>query len=360
MREFKGNARAVLIGSLPVADHDEAVDLVLEYTPDIPLWAQLPLHPEEGMMIQFLEGVPGLVNDKGRVFIDTSRPEFEDDVLRFYEDYLSVTEGGAPLDNTRFVLTPETAKGFFVLLRKIKSAPRPPVALKGQITGPITQATGLADQNGRAVFYDDRLLDIVSKTLAMKARWQVEQLSRLGVPAVVFIDEPGLAGFGSSAFVGISREDVARVLSEVIDAIQQAEGLAGVHVCANTDWSLVLDAAADILSFDAYGFFDRLILYEASLKAFFDHRRILAWGIAPTSDAGDVENETASSLVAKWESQARRLEALGIEREKLMAQSLITPSCGTGSLSREHAVKVLQMTREVSATLRQSLAKSQE
>ncbi|MEE9567426.1 MAG: hypothetical protein V3W17_08020, partial [Desulfobacteria bacterium] len=171
-------------------------------------------------------------------------------------------------------------------------------------------------------------------------------------PAIVFIDEPGLAGFGTSAFISISREDVARVLSEVIDAIHQAGGLAGVHVCANTDWSLILDSSADVLSFDAYGFFDRLALYEASLRTFLDQGRILAWGIIPTSDSRDIENETALSLVEKWESQASQLEALGIERTKIVAQSLITPSCGTGSMSQDHAIKVLEMTREVSQTLR--------
>jgi hypothetical protein len=219
----------------------------------------------------------------------------------------------------------------------------------------------VADQNGRAIFYDDQLLDIVSKTLAMKARWQVEKLSQRNVPVIVFIDEPGLAGFGTSAFVSISREDIARVLYEVIAAIHQAKGLAGVHVCANTDWSLILDSSADILSFDAYSFFDRLVLYEASLKTFLDQNRILAWGITPTSDAGDIEKETVASLVAKWESQADRLEALGIERKKIIRQSLITPSCGTGSLSRDHAVKVLEMTYGVSETLRsQPLAPPQE
>ena len=361
MPQFKGNALPLLIGSLPVIDHNEAAGLVLKYTPDIPLWVQLPVHPEESMMTQFLGGVPGLVNEAGRVFIDTSKPEFDEHVLRFYEDYLAVTEGGAPLDGTRFALTTDTARGFFALLGEIESLPRPPAALKGQITGPVTQATGVADQNGRAIFYDDQLLDIVSKTLAMKARWQVEKLSQRNVPVIVFIDEPGLAGFGTSAFVSISREDIARVLYEVIAAIHQAKGLAGVHVCANTDWSLILDSSADILSFDAYSFFDRLVLYEASLKTFLDQNRILAWGITPTSDAGDIEKETVASLVAKWESQADRLEALGIERKKIIRQSLITPSCGTGSLSRDHAVKVLEMTYGVSETLRsQPLAPPQE
>ncbi|UCG80786.1 MAG: hypothetical protein JSV60_00450 [Desulfobacterales bacterium] len=352
MTRFKGNALALLIGSLPISDHHRANDLVFKYTPDIPLWVQLPVHPEESMMAQFSPGIPGLVFNQDRVLVDSSGSTFEDDLLKFYEDYLAITEGGSPLDGTRFVLTPETATGFFTLLESMKSAPQLPEALKGQITGPVTLATGLTDQNKRALFYDDRLIDVVVKILAIKARWQVEKLSQWGIPAIIFIDEPGLAGFGTSTFISISREDIARVLSEVIDAIHQAGGLAGVHVCANTDWSLILDSSADILSFDAYGYFDRLALYESSLRTFLEQGRILAWGIVPTSDSRDIENETASSLVAKWKSQASQLESQGIEHAKILAQSLITPSCGTGSLNLDHAIKVLEMTREVSQTLR--------
>jgi methionine synthase II (cobalamin-independent) len=352
MAQFKGNALAVLIGSLPVADHNQAVRMVFKYTPEIPLWVQLPAYRQEGMMIQFLPGIPGVVKNQDRVFIDTSESSFEDDLLKFYEDYLAITEGGSPIDGTRFVLTPETARGFFTLLDVMKSARQSPVALKGQITGPVTLATGSTDQHGRALFYDDRLLDVVVKNLAMKARWQAEKLSQWGVPAIIFIDEPALAGFGTSAFISISREHVSRVLSEVIDGIHEAGGLAGVHVCANTDWSLILDSAADILSFDAYGFFERLVLYEKAVKAFFDQGRILAWGIVPTSDSQDLARETASSLVAKWESQVSRLEALGIQRTRILEQSLITPSCGTGSLTIDQAIQVLEMTRGVSLALR--------
>ncbi|MCK4728712.1 MAG: hypothetical protein KAT27_07305, partial [Desulfobacterales bacterium] len=105
MVQFKGNALAVLIGSLPIADHDRAIGLVFKSTPEIPLWVQLPAYPEEGMMVQFLPGIPGVVQNQDRVFIDTSKSTFEDDLLKFYENYLAITEGGSPLDGTRFVLT---------------------------------------------------------------------------------------------------------------------------------------------------------------------------------------------------------------------------------------------------------------
>jgi hypothetical protein len=115
---------------------------------------------------------------------------------------------------------------------------------------------------------------------------------------------------------------------------------------------LILESPADILSFDTYGFFDRLALYHDLLHSFFDQGRILAWGIVPTSDTKDINTETASSLTKKWEAQVAHLETLGIDRSRILAQSLITPSCGTGSLSPSDAIKVLEMTREVSRTLR--------
>jgi hypothetical protein len=47
---FRADCLPVLIGSLPLHDHAEGVRLVFEYTPEIPLWVQLPAYKEEGMM----------------------------------------------------------------------------------------------------------------------------------------------------------------------------------------------------------------------------------------------------------------------------------------------------------------------
>ena len=44
----------LLIGSFPMNDHLAASRLILDYTPTIPLWVQLPVIPEEGMVPQFL------------------------------------------------------------------------------------------------------------------------------------------------------------------------------------------------------------------------------------------------------------------------------------------------------------------
>jgi hypothetical protein len=48
----------------------------------------------------------------------------------------------------------------------------------------------------------------------------------------------------------------------------------------------------------------------------------------------------------RWEGQCNDLVALGVDREQLLNQSLISPSCGVGSLSLAQAQKVLALTRE--------------
>ena len=349
---FQANGLATLIGSLPLADHDEALDLILEYMPEIPLWAQLPVNRQEGMMVQFTPGLPGICREQNTLLVNSSGEAFADELLQLYEDYLAVSEGNVELDDSRFALKEDTARGFFTFLKRMQTPAGPPAAVKGQITGPFTFCTGIVDQDKRAIFYEPQIRDAAVKLLAMRARWQAERLSQFQRPVIIFFDEPGLAGFGSSEFTSISREAVGQCFEEVFEPVHQVGGLTGVHVCANTDWSLVLESSADIVSFDAYAYFDRFILYPDQIKAFLQSGKILAWGIVPTLNADDLEKETCASLVRQFEDNVKQVEALGIDRHQLINQSLITPTCGTGTLSIDLAKKVLKLTREISQEIR--------
>lgn len=352
---FKARCLPTLIGSLPLKDHEEACDLVFEYVPDLPVWVQLPAMKQEGMLSQFLPGMPGIAFQDEKVFVDTSVEDFEAELLAFYEEYMEVLEGKKRFSESRFRLGTETAKGFFTLLNRVSQNKRKPVAIKGQITGPFTFTTGLTNQEGRAIFYDEQLRDAAVKMLALKAQWQVQELKPLGCPIIIFFDEPALAGFGSSEFISISKEDIAACVNEVVTAVHAEGGLAGVHVCANTDWSLLLEAELDIINFDAYSYFDRFILYPRQIRQFIDSGRILAWGIVPTLNPGDIEKETIDSLMDAWQDKVTQIEALGVDRKTILEQSLITPSCGAGSLSIASATKVLALTKGLSARIRSGL-----
>jgi len=355
MAYFQAACRPVLIGSLPSMSDDQALDLVMNYTPRIPHWVQMPGPKKEGMIQQFTQGLPGITFQDNSFFVDTESPAFDDDLLGFYESYMAVKDGSLDLNDSRFALTPDTAQGFFSFIGRIEQMPEPPVAVKGQITGPITFSTGIKNRAGRAIYYDEQTRDAAIKLIAMKARWQVRQLAIFGVPVVIFFDEPSLAGFGSSEFISLSQDAVGQCLDKVFEAVHEEGGITGIHVCANTDWSMVLASQADIVNFDAYNYFDRFILYDRHIVDFFRSGRVLAWGMVPTLNPEDIEKETTESLAAQFYAKLDRMAALGIETSTILSQSLITPSCGAGTLSLDFAEKVLKLTMDVSEKIRKEV-----
>ena len=353
MNTFKPAGLPLLIGSLPLDSHEDALDLVFTHTPEIPLWVQLPVYPEEGMISQFLEGLPGFDPESSKNIINASSPEFDEEFIAFFEDYLSLLESPESLGNSRFALSGKRARGFEAFLERVDRHKDSFIALKGQITGPVTFGTAVKDENDRDIFYNPQLRDAAIKKLAMNAKWQAMQFSKRGALPIIFLDEPALAGFGTSAYITITKEDVTQSMEEIIEQIHSEGGLAGVHVCANTQWDILLDSKIDVLSFDAFSFFDKFMLYPDMIKAYLEKGKILAWGIVPTHKAEVIAAQTAQGLTDMLHAQMDELSAkTKIPGKTIILQSLVTPSCGTGSIDPESAARVLKLTTQVSEALR--------
>ena len=344
--EFQYPFIATGIGSFPHQDEKEVSRLIFQSFPEIPFWPQLPKRSFlEGMVVQYSEGFPSLKwNEKEqRVWVDTSRG-FDKKIEKFYQH---LEEN----DIKPFEITENFAKGLRILKDLTSEDHRREIKLiKGQVVGPITFGLALADLEGKSIFYDPTLRDILIKHLSMKARWMEKRFNDLftGIPTIIFFDEPSLSSFGS-AFSGLNREDVVHSLNECFEAVT---GLRGVHCCGNTDWSVLLSTNLDILSFDAYGYLETLSLYPKELGTFLERGGILAWGIVPTSEA--ILKEDARSLVERFREGMEALSTKGID-PILLQRAIITPSCGTASLSIPLAERVCQLTAEVSKRLRDSL-----
>jgi len=355
--QFTGSGLPVLIGSLPLDSHKKALDWIFQATPEIPLWPQLPSDPREQMLPQFAEGIPCIREENpdkatGKIFFDVSYDGFDEEMLAFYEDYLAVSETIENLPNSRFTTSPERAAGLYAFADRLATA-KGLQAIKGQVTGPFTMLTGIKDTRGRAGYFDDTIREMTTKGIAMKAAWQTAFLSRTGKPVLMFIDEPALAGLGSSAFISVTTDEIQEMINEVAGAVHLTGGLAGIHVCANTDWGLLLESKIDVLSFDAYGFFDRIAPLKDQLDQYLDRGGIIAWGGIPTSRDEDIKKESTPSLVGLWNRQMETITGPDRSKADILRQTIITPSCGTGSLSPELAQKVLELTRSVSQELRE-------
>ena len=343
--EFQDFFIATGIGSFPHQDEKDTFRLIFQNFPEIPFWPQLPKRSFlEGMVVQYSQGFPSLRwNEKEqRVWVDPSHG-FDKEIEIFYQH---LEEG----ELKPFEITSDFAKGLRILKDLASKDHREGIKyIKGQISGPITFGLALTDLEGKSIFYDPTLRDILLKHLSMKARWMEKRFGDLfpGIPTIIFFDEPSLSSFGS-AFSGLNREDVVHSLNECFEAVK---GFRGVHCCGNTDWSVLLSTNLNILSFDAYGYLETLSLYPKELKAFLERGGILAWGIVPTNEA--ILKEDAESLVKRFREGIETLNKKGMD-PALLQRAIITPSCGTASLPVPLAERVCELTAEVSKRLRDS------
>lgn len=336
------NCIATGIGSLPVTDPDKAVTLSLTYLPEAPIWPQLPQQSFlEHFCVQYSEGLPGMIVDraKERLWVNASR-DLSGDLEQFYERYLAQ-------DYEYFRISEEYAAGFYAFVSNLKTHGLPPRArfLKGHCTGPLTFGITVKDSDGKDIVYNDILFDAITKGLAMKAAWQVRILKQFGAPVILFIDDPAMYAL-SSGLYSLSPDLVAGKLREIITMVHDEGGITGIHCCGNADWPLLFRTGVDIISFDAFSYLDKILLYQGELREFLHRGCSLAWGIVPTT--GFTGSETADGLISSLEGSMTRLTDSGIDRNVILRQCLITPSCGLGSLTTAQAEAILTLTRDVS------------
>ncbi len=349
--------RATGIGSLPHQSVDEGINLIKENLQYIPHWPQLPRrNPREGIVRQYLAPLvqAGLVTseeeDDGKPYFRTDAPDWDERVLNYYETLVEVEENNFTESNVgeMFAFPADTAEGFYAFLQENWEASEVEV-IKGQVSGPLVIGLQVTDPAGSAAFYNDQLREILVKTLTYQSCWQLQKLAAFQKPVLIFIDDPAIYGYGTSTYVGLSREFIQQSVQEMVTGIKNAGGVSGVHCCAGVDWSLLFDLPLDVVNFDAYGYFSSMLVYTDQLKDFLQRGGILSWGIVPTSQ--EIEEENAESLMAKLREGIDTLVSHGVERRLLEEQLMVTPSCGAGTLTEAQAEKVYRLLREVEQNL---------
>lgn len=327
------NFATTLIGSMPQNDPKDAVDKVLDGHIDIPIWPQLPaLGFKEGMYLQTGEHLPGLIEEGDKVMVDLNDYDPTEAYMAILEDNVDY-----------FAAKPEHYAGLYEMLgRDLSVFP----VIKGQVTGPISEGLQVQDVEGRATIYDESYAEIVRKTVNMSAKWQVRELRKHCDDVIMFFDEPSISLLGTP-FASISDEDALAWINESMEGI---DCHTAIHCCGNTNWSLVLKTDIDILNFDAYAYGKALVLYPEELSEFVDRGGAIAWGIVPNGE--HISSETVDSLADRLMGLIDELVRKGVDRDRLIRQSLITPQCGLGGVEMDVVSKVFEVLHALSQEMR--------
>ena len=345
---------ALAIGSLPHTDLESAMELVKKDFDKIPFWPQLSkINKNEDMIFQFLENMPSFFIDEnsGKLSLETESDKFFDDREQCFEDYEEITADiNCDKINKYAINSSCTFPEFIKIVKNTK-----PAFAKGQIVGPFTLATTLVDKSGKCAFYDETLKEIITKTLCLKALWQIKEIKCASpeTTPIIFIDEPSISQLGTSAYITISNDEVIEMIKEISDIIQSNDAMSAIHCCGKCDWNVPITAGVDIINLDAYSFAENLSLFRKDLKPYLEQGRKIAWGVVPTLHPEILEKTDLNEMIAVFEKAVKYLTKKGIDEKIIIANSIITPSCGAGALSTELAEKAMDLTKKLSETLKE-------
>lgn len=332
------DSRATGVGALPHTDPVAACDDVLSVFPGFPYVPTLPDRGQlESIVYNDSEQLPGRRIRDDRLFYDSTA----DNTAAQEQVFLDFLEGNiAP-----YSLNERHASGFIEMMRRdLACSP----VLKCQVTGPVTFGMQVVDATKRPIYYDAQLADMLSKMLALKARWcEAEMREKTGVQeTLVILNEPYLASLGSS----VVPVDPETVIAGWKDIASLMTGGLGIHCCSNTDWKFVIDLDPSVISMDAYATAKEFLLYADSIAGYLERGGVVAWGIVP-ADYRIFERETVASLFDRYlairSELCKRVSPALFDR-----QSLITPSCGIRFASRDGAMAIMQAAAEISRRIR--------
>lgn len=351
----KLSLKATAIGSLPHANPEEASNLIWETFSDIPFWPQLAqVNNMEDMIVQYSQNVPGIfIKPEEQIFgFNPENDEFYSDLEEFYMDFDEIIEEGNLEKLDKYGISSPYTSSIENFYQNIKL--NKPSFAKGHITGPFTWGTSICDNDKKCIFYDETYRDIVTKALSLKALWQIRKMKEAyeDITPIIFIDEPTMSQFGTSAFITVQESDIVDSLNAITGVINSNGALSAVHCCGKTDWNMILKTGIKILNFDAYSFAKSFTVYSKQIKEFLTNGGYIAWGIVPTLDTEALEASTKESLMQKLEEGISSLESKGLDRKLVLEQSIITPSCGAGCLPVKLAEKAMKLTSEIANDLK--------
>lgn len=321
------------IGSLPHFDPFDACRVVFNSV-DIPFWPQLPRRSFLELMVpQYSEGFPFIKIEGENIYIKKAEKQT---ITSFYE---------ALARGEEFSISKEYAPGFYAFVDILKENKKKLQTVKGHITGPLTFTLSLTDDQKRPIYFDEEMRELSLELLKGKAYWQIKALRPYAEQILLFIDEPILAALGTSAYIGVNSAEVSRLLREIVNHIKNLGAISGIHCCGNADWPVVLTSGVNVFSFDAFFFWDTISLYPEEIKTFINNGGFIAWGVVPTTDA--VRTLTTQDLREQLERGLSSLEKIGVPKEKLRKQLILTPSCGTGSMEINDALRVFSLLKDL-------------
>lgn len=235
------------------------------------------------------------------------------------------------------------ATGWNATWRLLKNSRKGDV-FKSQIAGPVTLFGKIHDQGAS----ETELRRYIRLWLG-HAYWQIDEIKDHGFKPLLVLDEPLLPTFMGPSGSPRARR-VSKLVQTIVTRLQRRGALVGIHCCNRVSPTTLIGFGVDLIHFDAFYFPTQISRSRAELQKFLSQGGIIAWGIIPTDSSLTKMGET--KLEKAFSDLLGTMESRGLPLRRVLAQSMVAPTCGTGQLTVEQSEKIMEFALTLSRGLK--------
>ncbi len=360
------------VGSHPINDEEIIMRDILDSGITVPYYAQRRV---DDMILKCYNVIPGIRKEKDSVILDLTDPTVEREFQRFVDE---VDLKARLLLPPGVSLPTHTYPMFKVLRRLIEERNLKIKAVKGEVTGPLSEAYSIiVHPIGKRLlhveYFFNSLVNFAAElcnTLASKLGRFAHVVTGSSENAIFFVDEP----LFPLVFDELGLEKTRDALEKVIKKIPVKSG---IHLCSDPVSSLdfLLKLPVNYINFDCRNYKETIRLADISLlREFIEHGNGFALGLIPNTpeelvgrENGEILSDrdldliqyvpSVSNIVDDIEYVLEQVKEKEIDVQQFLKQSLLTPQCGFKSFTiptpeeGERVVKELLTIQEKAATI---------
>ena len=304
---------------LPYDNDNLAMSAIVKLYEKIPYLPDLQnVDSTDSLLNITLSNVPCIVQKDQKILF------YEDSEYKNYVKLLDAAYENPTMENLEYFKTNAVfIERYFKALSRIN-----PQETVIRFYGPFSLMYSLSNKKCSESLIDRSMRKFFVQMYIVKAQWfinKIQSISSKILPIIIF-EEPLLNKFSSLKRHNESIESdlLVDLYKKIFDKLHKSEALVGIQCFEKCDWKIVLDADADIISFDAYHNPHNLNIISSKINEFLQKGGVINWGIVPMDSADVLTKMNSEFLYDKLIKTIDDLVNSGVESDLVYDNSLVS------------------------------------
>lgn len=338
-------------GALPYLDDKLPTKMMTKLFEDVPYLGLFPRVDEHDNLVDMtFENIPGIKVGTRRIILKSDTDAFAKKFDQMDKVYNNPTaESLEEYKTTCFFL-----QKYLKILERIK-----PKETVFSLLGPFTMAQMISIKDDIQLLSDKYYRKFLTEAICLKAMWfinKIKEVSPETLPIVIF-DEPKFNQFGmvKKENEDVTKDTVVHFYSKIFEKLREYGAAVGVQSFEKCDWQVIMEAGADLISFDGYNNPYNLNIIADKVNHYLANGGHINWGMVPVQSESIVKSLTIDNLYNRFISTIESLIDSGVSERLAYNRAMVSLQGDTDSLPLIFAEKALILSTQLAQKIPKKL-----